>query len=50
MKKWNIEALSTDKGDTYISEIKEKINCDAESPEELRSHIKKTVVDSAQAH
>ena len=50
VKKWNIEALSTDKRDAYIGEIEEKINCDAESSEELWGHIKTTVVNSAQEH
>ena len=50
-KKWNLEALnSTEKRDDYIKEVEEKINCEAETSENLWGHIKSTIVTSAETH
>ena len=50
LMKWNLDALNTEKGESYINEVEEKINCEVETPEDIWGHIKYTIVNSAQTH
>ena len=49
-RKWNLEAIDSEKGQDFINEVETKIESCYENSEDLWNHFKKTVIQSAETH